>query len=69
MITEEHLKSLDALLKCCLENDELLSDWENDFVSDYTERLSTWGEKLNVSDKQNEIFNRLEKKLIEAGVL
>lgn len=69
MITEEHKAQLDALLKACLDNDDKLTQWENDYVSDFTNRLSQWGEKLNVSEKQVAIFERLEKKLKDAGVL
>ena len=69
MITEDHLREIDALLKACLEHDDLLTEWENDYVSDFTNRLSQYGEKLNVSEKQQNVFDRLERKLSEAGVL
>lgn len=67
MITEDHKRELDLLLKRCLEHDDLLTSWENDYVSDFVDKLEKYGEKLNVSDKQQEIFSRLERKLEEAG--
>jgi len=68
MITEDHKRSLDLLLKKCLEHDDLLSEWENDYVSDFVDKLEKYGETLNVSDKQQAIFDRIEKKLDDAGV-
>ncbi len=68
MITEDHKNELDALLKKCLDNDDLLSQWENDYVSDFTDKLAKYGEKLNISEKQNAVFERIRKKLEDAGV-
>jgi ribosome assembly protein YihI (activator of Der GTPase) len=68
MITEDHKKSLDALLKKCLDHDDLLSEWENDYVSDFVDKLEKYGEQLNISEKQNAIFERIEKKLEDAGI-
>ena len=67
MITEEHRRLLDSLLVKCLEHDDLLSEWEQQFVSDFTEKLEKHGEALVVSAKQQGIFDRLEEKLAKAG--
>lgn len=63
MITEEHYAELDALLKRCLEEDGKLSDWENDFVSQFVDKLEEYGTDLRLSDKQNEVLKRIERKL------
>ena len=68
MITEEHLKELDALLKRCLDNDDALSQWENDFVSDFVDRIAKYKENTNVSSKQQAVLDRIEEKLNKAGV-
>lgn len=69
MITEDHKKELDEIFKACLENDDLLTEWENDFVSDYVDKLELYGEKLNISPKQQDIIDRLENKLKKHGAL
>lgn len=68
MITEDHFAELDALLKKCLEHDNLLSDWENDFISQFVDKLEEYGESLRISDKQQQIFSRIEEKLKKLGV-
>ena len=68
MITEDHRKELDALLAKCLEHDDKLSEWEQSFVNDFVERLEKWGEKLNVSDKQQCVFDRIAAKLEKEGL-
>jgi len=68
MITEEHAKELDALLKRCLDNDDKLTQWENDFVSDFTDRLEKYKNDIRISDKQHAVFMRIKGKLDEAGV-
>ena len=68
MITEDHAKELDLLLKRCLDNDDQLSEWENSFVSDFVDRLGKYGEKLNLSPKQQAVLDRIDEKLKKAGV-
>lgn len=69
MITEDHRKQLDQLLTKCVEHDNLLSDWENSFVSDFIDKLEEYQEKILVSRKQQAIFDRLAEKLEKAGVM
>lgn len=42
-----------------LDNDDLLTEWELEFVNSLAER-----EEKDLSDKQNEILNRISGKLI-----
>lgn len=67
MITDDHLAELDKLLARCVEHDNLLSDWENSFVSDFVDRLAAHQERLLVSAKQQAILDRLDEKLAKAG--
>lgn len=68
MITDAHKEQLDKLMSRAIDNDHLLSDWENAFVSDFVERLEQYGTSLRVSDKQQAIFDRIDEKLNKAGV-
>ena len=63
MITEAHFAQVDKLLAKAVEHGDLLTDWENDFVSDFAEKLELYGEKIRISDKQQEILNRIERKI------
>ena len=69
MITEDHYRELDHLLKVCVENPALLNDWENDFISDWVDKIEEWETKVNISDKQQAIFDRIRLKLQNAGEL
>ena len=68
MITEEYQDELDALLSRAVQNDDKLSQWESDFVGDLAKRLELYGQALRVSVKQQDILDRIKKKLDEAGV-
>ena len=63
MITEEHLAELQELINEALENDDLLSDWERDFLAEWEDRLLAFGERVNVSDKQQYVFDKIKLKL------
>jgi DNA phosphorothioation-dependent restriction protein DptG len=69
MITEEHYQELDKLLKACVDNEEHLSDWENNFVNEWCDKLDTYGTSVRISDKQQVIFDRMEEKLSKKGCL
>lgn len=68
MITDEHALELDELLKKCLEHDDLLTQWENDYVADFVDRLEKYKNDIRISDKQHSIFMRIKGKLADAGV-
>jgi len=42
-----------------LDEPESLSDWENDFINDIADK----GDEYQVSEKQNQIINRIGNKL------
>lgn len=46
-------------IKDALDQPENLSDWENNFISDLAEKP----EGYELSEKQNEILNRIQRKL------
>ena len=69
MITEEHFQELDKLLSKCQEFEHLLNDWENGFASEWTDKLATYGTHVRVSDKQQQVFDRISEKLSKHGVL
>lgn len=67
MITEEQREELDTLLARAQEEPQHLSQWEQSFVDDITDRLAEWGLRLNVSPKQWSIFERIKRKLDDSG--
>ena len=69
MITEDHYEELDRLLKMCVENSDILSQWEHDYVHDWVEKLSEKGTSAIISDKQQAVFDRLQLKLEKEGLL
>ena len=56
---------VDEILKSAVENGNQLTDWENEFVYDLVERLDTHGAKTRISEKQMEIIDRINGKLID----
>ena len=63
MITEEHKHQLDDLIDRALKNTELLSKFENDFVSEWYNKLEMQGERVTVSEKQQWVFDKILTKL------
>lgn len=56
---------VDGVLKDAVENGDMLTDWENEFVCDLVERLDQFGAKTRISEKQMEIIDRIKTKLDE----
>lgn len=69
MITEDHLKELDQLIAAGVDADDILSEWEQGFISEWADKLETYQTNLRVSDKQQAIFDRLRVKLEKEGRL
>ena len=69
MITDDHLEELDKLLAAAVQNHHLFTEWEYDFISDWADKLDFQRNKVLVSDKQQYIFDRLQRKLEGAGEL
>lgn len=46
-------------VKDALDQPEKLSDWENNFINDLAEKE----EDYELSDKQNDVLNRIQRKL------
>lgn len=69
MITADHFNELDQLLKKALENEHLFSEWEQSFIGDWADKLGKQGERATVSDKQQHVFNNIQRKLEKAGEL
>ncbi len=62
MIDLDDYKRLDWILtkaQCAMDS---LTDWEQDFVNDFTDRLEDRGTNLNVSDKQWDVLERIREK-------
>lgn len=68
MITEEHKKQLDDIIDRALDNTEILSKFQNDFTSEWYDRLQGQGERVNVSDKQQWVFDQILTKLEKHNV-
>ena len=51
----ELLRDADACLR--------LSAWEEDFLCSIHEKMDTYGERAILSDKQEEVLERIEKKV------
>ena len=69
MITDDHYKELDELLKAAVENEDELSDWENAFVSEWIDKLAVYQTNVRISDKQQAVLDRIEDKLKKKGLL
>lgn len=69
MITEDHFEELDVMLKKAQENEDLFSEWENDFINDWAGKMGEGNLNLRVSDKQQVVFDRIKTKLEKAGEL
>ena len=65
MITPEHKQILSDIIDRALDNTEILSRFQNQFISEWYELLEARGERVTVSDKQQYVFDailtRLEK--------
>ena len=58
---EQHAKLSELLVDAA--SCPRLSQWERDFVADFTQRLEEWGPKINVSPRQWDVFERLTGKV------
>ncbi len=63
MITTEHKEQLEDIIARAEQNPDLLSKFESDFIIDFAERLSTYGEHVMVSSKQQGVFDKILLKL------
>jgi hypothetical protein len=54
------LRRLDWILVKAQDID--LSTWEEKFIADMTERRERYGDKITISDKQEEILERIAEK-------
>lgn len=48
-----------GVIKQALDYPELLSDWENDFISNIADK----DDDYELSEKQNDVINRIEHKI------
>lgn len=53
-------KRLDWILTKAQESD--LTSWEESFISDLTKRREKYGDKINISERQEEILERIAEK-------
>lgn len=63
MITEEHHNQLKDIIDRALDNTEILSKFQNTFISEWYSRLEMQGERVSVSDKQQWVFDQILTKL------
>lgn len=68
MITEDHVKELNRLFGKCVDHDDILSTWENTFISEFIEKLDKYGDGIRISEKQQAVIDKIELKLRSAGV-
>jgi ribosome assembly protein YihI (activator of Der GTPase) len=45
-------------------DEQKINKWEQSFLDDMLDRYAEYGENLYMSDKQEEILRRIEKKLV-----
>ena len=62
MIDKERLKQLEELLSDA-EACARLTDWEEEFLDSMREKVLTYGIRLNLSDKQEDVLERIESKV------
>lgn len=48
-----------SFINDALDQDDKLTEWEHQFIND----IADLGEDIELSDKQNEILNRIQRKL------
>lgn len=61
-IAPEQFVWLDDLLGRA-QDDERISDWEREFVTDYIGKREQYGSRVNISSKQHTILTRIEEKI------
>ena len=62
MLSPEDRKRLDWILSKAQSAPEGLSEWEQGFADDMTERLERHGDRLTVSERQWEVLERIREK-------
>lgn len=58
------LRRFDWLIEKIQDKESMLTDWERSFVDDLEGRRSRYDERFRVSDKQEEILERISEKCI-----
>ncbi len=61
-VDEDQLAKLSELLVDAA-SCQRLTQWERDFVADFTKRLEEWGPRITVSPRQWDVFERLSGKV------
>lgn len=61
---EQYNLLIDVLAAADLRGDKL-NDWEKTFLTDYAEKEAEYSDKINMSDKQENVLNKIQKKLDE----
>jgi hypothetical protein len=54
---------VDGILKLAVENGDMLTEWENEFVYDLVERVEQYGKRTRISEKQMEVIDRISAKM------
>jgi len=62
MLSPEDRRRLDWILSKAQTAMESLSEWEQNFVNDFTDRLEKWSDRLQVSERQWEVLERIREK-------
>jgi len=62
-LSEEQFNELTDILTAAVELDTKLTGWESTFVTDLQVRVSKWGRKVMVSEKQWAVLRRIQGKL------
>lgn len=69
MITEDHLKELNRLLERAITCEDLLTEWERDFITDWVDRVAEIGANIRITPNQQYVLDHIEEKLKKHGEL
>lgn len=67
MITEDHLQELVELLARAHANEGKLNDFERSWISEWEDKITTYGVATKISENQQRVFDRIDDKLKKHG--
>ena len=60
---KQEAERLDWILSCAGDAENKLSEWENSFIVDLTERREKYADALNVTEKMWDVLERIHEKV------
>lgn len=63
MITETHLGEIYDIIERAAKHERHLNEFERGFIEEWNSRLDVYGARVNISDKQQWVFDGIVRKL------